>query len=152
MDGTSVTQESTLVGSLVIPPLTCRSKDFWTTLRNWQVNWLICSTYIKDKYSTFTNTSIHYVLSFLRWTNLFTALIVCGIAFFSIISYVLALDVRSVLLTGYCILFSALLFLFELHAKKINRKLRINFGFMFTYIGRSIFIFLYVKRGLVGYI
>ena len=86
------------------------------------------------------------MLSFLRWTNLFTALIVCGIALFSIISYVLTLDVRSILLTGYCILFSALLFLFELHTKKINRKLRVNYGFMFTYVGRSVFIFLYVME------
>ena len=150
MDGASVTQESTLVWHLTVPPLIYRSKDFWTTLRNWKVNWLICSTYIKDKYSTFTNTSVHYVLSFLRWTNLFTALIVLGIALFSIISYVLTLDVRSILLTSYCILFSALLFLFELHTKKINRKLRINYGFMFTYVGRSVFIFLYVEKVFSG--
>lgn len=100
------------------------------------------SSYIKDKYNGFASKSIQHLLSFLRWTNLLTSFVVCFFGAITSINYALSLNVSTFLLTAYCFLFSGILFLFELHTKRIGDRFRAEYGFLFTYIGRCLYIFL----------
>ena len=68
---------------------------------------------------------------------------VCFFGFITSINYALSLDLSTFLLTAYCFLFSGILFLFELHTKRIGDRFRVEYGFLFTYIGRCLYIFLY---------
>ncbi|KAK8793847.1 hypothetical protein WA171_002977, partial [Blastocystis sp. BT1] len=97
-------------------------------------------TYITTKYSEFKTSDIRHLLSFLRWTNLLTSFVVCTFTILTSISYLLNFNISTFLLSAYCCLFSGILFLFELHTKRINNRFKAEYGFLFTYIGRSVFI------------
>ena len=62
---------------------------------------------------------------------------------FNFFSRVLSLDVSGAIISGFCIIFTGILSLYELHMKKLNKTIRRNFGFLFTYIGRAAYVFLY---------
>lgn len=103
---------------------------------------IIHRTYITTKYSEFKTSDIRHLLSFLRWTNLLTSFVVCTFTILTSISYLLNFNISTFLLSAYCCLFSGILFLFELHTKRINNRFKAEYGFLFTYIGRSVFILL----------
>ena len=96
---------------------------------------------IQNTYRQFTQSDIKGLLNFLRWMNFFITLAVFLIL--SLFSTVLSFNLNKLLLTSYCLLFNGILCLYELHMKKLGDRFRRNFGFLFTYIGRSIFIFLF---------
>ena len=98
--------------------------------------------FISEQYKQFKASDIKGLLQFLRWVNFFLALIIIFLTSFSAISSVLTLSVNLVLLYSFCLLFAGILGLYELHMKKLNERIRRNFGFLFTYIGRSVYIFL----------
>ena len=98
---------------------------------------------IQNTYRQFTQSDIKGLLNFLRWMNFFITLAVAVFLILSLFSTILSFNLNKLLLTSYCLLFNGILCLYELHMKKLGDRFRRNFGFLFTYIGRSIFIFLF---------
>ena len=99
---------------------------------------------IQNTYRQFTQSDIKGMLNFLRWMNFFTTLTVAVFLVLSLFSTIMSFNLNKLLLTSYCLLFNSILCLYELHMKKLGDRLRRNYGFLFTYIGRSVFIFLFV--------
>lgn len=99
--------------------------------------------YFSQQYQQFKASDIKGLLQFLRWTNFIFSLVIVFFAFFGAINSTLNLSLNLALLYSFCFLFAGILGLYELHMKKLNERFRKNFGFLFTYIGRSAFIFLY---------
>ena len=70
------------------------------------------------------------------------------ILIFTFFSRVFSFDVSGAIISGFCTIFTGILSLYELHMKRLNNKIRRNFGFLFTYIGRAAFVFLYLHYSL----
>lgn len=81
--------------------------------------------------------------------NFFISLAIAVFLFLSLLSTIVTFNLNKLLLTCYCLLFNGILCLYELHMKKLGERFRRNFGFLFTYIGRSIFVFLLSWLGLL---
>lgn len=82
--------------------------------------------------------SITRALAQLRWINFFLAI---GIIVLKIIG-LLSLNLYTLILNSFCILFSGILALYELQMKKLVKKFRVYYGFLYTYIGRACFVVL----------
>ena len=84
--------------------------------------------------------SITRALSQLRWINFFLALIVIVLKIFGFFA---GFNIYSILLNCFCILFCGILALYELQMKKLTKKFRVLYGFLYTYIGRAAYVVLY---------
>ena len=84
--------------------------------------------------------SISRALSQLRWINFFLCLIVIVLKIFGFFA---GFNIYSILLNCFCILFCGILALYELQMKKLTKKFRVLYGFLYTYIGRASFVVLY---------
>lgn len=76
--------------------------------------------------------------------NFFAGLVVTVFSLFIFFSRLLQLQVNDTIISGYCVIFAGILTLYELHLKKLNRRFRLEYGFLFTYIGRACYVFLYL--------
>ena len=76
--------------------------------------------------------------------NFFAGLVVTVFSLFIFFSRLLQLQVNDTIISGYCFIFAGILTLYELHLKKLNRRFRLEYGFLFTYIGRACYVFLYL--------
>lgn len=83
--------------------------------------------------------SISRALSQLRWINFFLALI---IILLKIIGFLGQLKIYNMILNTFCILFSGILAFYELQLKKLGKKFRVYYGFLYTYIGRACYVVL----------
>ena len=81
-------------------------------------------------------------LSQLRWINMFLGLIIIVFNIFGILGNLL--NPGLILMNAFSILFAGILCLYEMQMKKLGQKLRRLYGFLYTYIGRSLYLFLYV--------
>ena len=84
--------------------------------------------------------SISRALSQLRWINFFLCLVVIVLKIFGFFA---GFNIYSILLNCFCILFCGILALYELQMKKLTKKFRVLYGFLYTYIGRASFVVLY---------
>ncbi|KAK8803794.1 hypothetical protein WA158_001488 [Blastocystis sp. Blastoise] len=112
---------------------------------------------ITSKISNISTMPIQHALRLLRIINALTGLVICIIGVFLFVSFVIAFQIPQAILCAYAVIFGFFLFLFELQFKKLNLKLRNSYGFLFTYLGRSIFIFftstiILSLQSLFGYI
>ena len=81
----------------------------------------------------------------LRFINMILGLAVIVAEIFGIFNTIL--DV----LNAFCVIFCFILCLYEAQFKKLSKKLRRLYGFLYTYIGRALYIFLFVF-GLVSHV
>lgn len=84
--------------------------------------------------------SITRALSQLRWINFFLALVVIAL---KIIGFLGGFSIYTIILNSFCILFCGILALYELQMKKLGKKFRVYYGFLYTYIGRACYVILY---------
>lgn len=97
-----------------------------------------------NQYRQFQASDIKGLLQTLRWANFFLALVIIFLTLLGAFNSALSLSVNLTLLYSFGFLFAAILALYELHMKKLGARIRRNFGFLYTYIGRSLYIFLYI--------
>jgi len=88
------------------------------------------------------SSSVNSVVCFIRCTNLLNAALLMAGAIVSFIPVAGAtFNLAMALSAIYVILFSCLLCCFEVHLKKFDRYVFLNFGFMFYWGGRLVFFF-----------
>ncbi|CBK23692.2 uncharacterized protein [Blastocystis hominis] len=95
----------------------------------------------KQRYEEFKNSNIKSLLNSVRWSNFMASTVTFIFLIFNFINKIFSLDVSGAIISGFCVIFTGILSLYELHMKRLNRTIRRNFGFLFTYIGRAIFVF-----------
>lgn len=78
----------------------------------------------------------------LRVINMILGLVVIIVEIFGIIGTIFS-NPAAIILNGFCVLFCLILCLYEAQFKKLSKKLRRLYGFLYTYIGRALFIFLF---------
>ena len=97
------------------------------------------------------NQDIGKALSQLRWFNMILGLATLILNAFGIIGNIISPG--KMLMNAFSILFAGILCLYELQIKKLGNKLRKLYGFLYTYIGRASYLFLYVKpAGIFSYL
>lgn len=87
---------------------------------------------------------INRALSQIRWVNFFIALACLILKVIGLLSLLTSFNVFRLLVGGFSILFLGILLLYELQMKKLGKKLRVHYGFLYTYIGRAVYVMLYV--------
>lgn len=90
---------------------------------------------------------IQRALRTLRWINALTGVIIIILQVFNLVSSVInivSFDMATILLNAYSIYFGLQMFLLELQLKRLGQSLRNNYGFLFSYLGRALYIILYV--------
>ena len=90
---------------------------------------------------------IQRALRTLRWINALTGVIIIILQVFNLVSSVInivSVDMATILLNAYSIYFGLQMFLLELQLKRLGQSLRNNYGFLFSYLGRALYIILYV--------
>ncbi|DBA00267.1 TPA: hypothetical protein N0F65_007911 [Lagenidium giganteum] len=80
------------------------------------------------------------LIRFMRYVNIVLALLQAIAGFMGLFDLAM-LDVTSFLISIYAIIFALLLMAFECRFKSMEPKIRDQFGFLFTYRGRTAFIF-----------
>ena len=80
------------------------------------------------------------VLYWLRVANLSNGLCIIAGGVASFLTPATLLSMTSIAIAGYIILFGCVLFCFECRLKRMEETIRRNFGFLFSYSGRTIFI------------
>ena len=98
---------------------------------------------ITEQVNTFKKMDVGRALSQLRWLNFALGLIVIVFEVLSVISVIASFDLAAIILNAFCIIFCGILCLYELQMKRLGRKFRKLYGFLYTYIGRALYIFLY---------
>ena len=149
MAAVALPEESTLVTTSRFPVIMRRIPSSSSRASGNRGFTLIDRNSIQNKYEQFTKADIKGLLTFLRWMNFFISLAIAVFLFLSLLSTNVTFNLNKLLLTCYCLLFNGILCLYELHMKKLGERFRRNFGFLFTYIGRSIFVFLLSWLGLL---
>ncbi|KAG9400986.1 hypothetical protein AC1031_009712 [Aphanomyces cochlioides] len=84
------------------------------------------------------------LLGYMRYINVVLALFQALTGFFGLFDLAL-LNVTSFLIAVYVIIFALLLLAFECRFTSMEPTIRHQFGFLFTYRGRTAFIFLYSR-------
>lgn len=89
----------------------------------------------------------------LRFINMILGLAVIVAEIFGIFNTILDVfrNPGAVILNAFCVIFCFILCLYEAQFKKLSKKLRRLYGFLYTYIGRALYIFLFVF-GLAPYV
>ncbi|TMW67998.1 hypothetical protein Poli38472_007670 [Pythium oligandrum] len=80
------------------------------------------------------------LMRYLRYVNVVLALLQAFAGFMGLFDLV-ALDITNFLISVYAIIFALLLLAFECRFQSMEPKIRQQFGFLFTYRGRTAFIF-----------
>ena len=96
---------------------------------------------ITEQVNTFKKMDVGRALSQLRWLNFALGLIVIVFEVLSVISVIASFDLAAIILNAFCIIFCGILCLYELQMKRLGRKFRKLYGFLYTYIGRALYIF-----------
>ena len=83
----------------------------------------------------------------LRVINMILGLVVIVVEIFGIFSTIASIFTNpgAIILNGFCVLFCFILCLYEAQFKKLSKKLRRLYGFLYTYIGRALYIFLFAS-------
>lgn len=94
--------------------------------------------------------NVDRALKQLRFINMILGLVVIVVEIFGIFSTIASIFTNpgAIILNGFCVLFCFILCLYEAQFKKLSKKLRKLYGFLYTYIGRALYIFLFAS-GLV---
>ena len=79
-------------------------------------------------------------LSQLRWIIMLLGVIIIVFNIFGILGNLLNPGV--ILMNAFSIVFAGILCLYEMQMKKLGQKLRRLYGFLYTYIGRSLYLVL----------
>ena len=108
-----------------------------------RVSLVIFRNVITEQVNTFKTMDVGRALSQLRWLNFALGLIVIVFEVLSVISVIASFDLAAIILNAFCIIFCGILCLYELQMKRLGRKFRKLYGFLYTYIGRALYIFLY---------
>jgi len=91
---------------------------------------------------------------YLRCFNLLNAILIAFAGIYSLISpgNIITLDISTIILSAYISCFGCMFCCFELRFSYFEKRTREWFGFMYTYIGRTIFLFFVGSFcvGLVG--
>ena len=87
---------------------------------------------------------INRALAQIRWVNFFVALACLVLKVIGLLSLITSFDVFRLLMGSFSILFLGILLLYELQMKKLSKKFRVLYGFLYTYIGRAVYVMLYV--------
>ncbi len=88
---------------------------------------------------------INRALAQIRWVNFFVALACLVLKVIGLLSLITSFNVFRLLMGSFSILFLGILLLYELQMKKLGKKFRVLYGFLYTYIGRAVYVMLYVS-------
>lgn len=102
---------------------------------------------MKSAVQSVTGMNINKALSQVRWINLILGALIIVVNIFNLIGNLLNPGV--LLMDAFSILFAGILCLYEMQMKKLGQKMRRLYGFLYTYIGRAAYLFLYFLSLLV---
>ena len=109
----------------------------------------ICRKGKSNPLNSVKSMDINRALSQIRWVNLFIALACLVLKVIGLLSLLTSFNIFRLLVGGFSILFLGILLLYELQMKKLSKKLRVQYGFLYTYIGRALYVMLYVLLQMV---
>ncbi|KAK8791192.1 hypothetical protein WA171_002141 [Blastocystis sp. BT1] len=92
----------------------------------------------KNPMASVKSMDIGRALSQLRWINMLLGVIIIVFNIFGILGNLLNPGV--ILMNAFSIVFAGILCLYEMQMKKLGQKLRRLYGFLYTYIGRSLYL------------
>lgn len=104
---------------------------------------MIYRNVITDQVNSFKSMNVDRALKQLRFINFLLGLVVIVVEIFGIFGTIFS-NPAAIILNGFCVLFCFILCLYELQLKRLSKKLRKSYGFLYTYIGRALYIFLFV--------
>ena len=139
----TISDETTLVGGKWWLVDFCRIPSWFNHKSQFRPAGFIRRKTIKQRFEEFKNSNIQSILNSVRWSNFMASTACFFFLIFTFFSKVLSLDISGTIISGFCVIFTGILSLYELHMKRLNRTIRKNFGFLFTYIGRAAYVFLY---------
>lgn len=96
---------------------------------------------MKSAVQSVTGMNINKALSQVRWINLILGTLIIVVNIFGIIGNLL--NPGILLMDAFSVLFAGILCLYEMQMKKLGQKMRRLYGFLYTYIGRAAYLFLY---------
>ena len=85
-------------------------------------------------------TPIKRLLTYLRITNMINALLVLLVFPLGFITEALTLQISTAFFTGYSIIFALIIFIFECNCGSWQVRIRTNFGFLYSFVGRTAFL------------
>ena len=87
--------------------------------------------------------NVDRALKQLRFINMIMGLAVIVVEIFGIFSTIFDIFTNpgAVILNAFCVIFCFILCLYEAQFKKLSKKLRRLYGFLYTYLGRALYIF-----------
>ena len=85
-------------------------------------------------------TPIQRLLTYLRITNMINALLVLLVFPLGFITEALTLQISTAFFTGYSIIFALIIFIFECNCGSWQVRIRTNFGFLYSFVGRTAFL------------
>ena len=83
---------------------------------------------------------IKRLLTYLRITNMINALLVLLVFPLGFITEALTLQISTAFFTGYSIIFALIIMIFECNCGSWQVTIRTNFGFLYSFIGRTAFL------------
>lgn len=94
----------------------------------------------KSVIKRFQEKEISGVLRTLRMFNICNGLLLFIVYPFTFLSSAATFDITSTFFAAYCVMFALLLICFECNIATFQTKLRRNFGFLFSFAGRTAFL------------
>merc|ERR1719183_3127039 len=94
-----------------------------------------------SRYQRFKALTLEEVLKYLRCTNISNSICVITLAVISITISFSTLSASTLFAAVYMIIFGLTLLCFECKIGRIERNVRLYFGFLHTFMGRALFLF-----------